>query len=422
LDTILMPVLLSSILFSVYLGKYNSTAKRGADDSYYYDRDKSTLKDNGNSTNKNRKTIAFTKSTITSAFAVLSTALTGQNAATILLSGIFLGLAIFTKIPAITMIPLVGFLIFTNSNRSFKALGLWFAPVILIPLIWPAYAMSQGEFDDWLNTVLRQASRESAGPISSLAEVLYIDPIFIIFGSIGFIYAAVKRDSMLLLWLIPFVVLFTFVFHYINWFHWIPLLPAFSISAAAMIVGILSRLTKKIIVKKTLPLGIISAIGIFGLISTSLLITTNLSQFQFLTAAFVAKHISQDNNSPSAVNKITVISSQIYSWIFRSVFDEDNIFSTFRDRQPIETGKAILVVDNYFKNFMSQDQPSERDRPTIQRLQTLNDDSHVLSSFEGKTTEYDRDRYPYYSMKYNFGGTRVQIGEVVGYTAEPAAQ
>jgi len=320
------------------------------------------------------------------------------------------------------MIPLVGFLVFTNSNRSFKALGLWFAPVILIPLIWPAYAISQGEFDDWLNTVLRQASRESAGTISSITEIFYIDPVFIILGAISYIYAAMKRDLMLLLWLIPFIILFTFVFHYINWFHWIPLLPAFSIAAAAMVIGISSRLTKKGIIQKILPLGIISAIGIFGLVSTNMLITTDLSAFQFQTAAFVAKHLLQDNNSQSMDNKMTVISSQIYSWMFRNVFEEDNIFSTFRDRQPIETGKVILIVDNYFENFMSQDQPSERDRQTIQRLQTLNDNSNILASFEGKTIEYDRNKYPYYSMKYNFGGTRVQVGEVVGYTAEPQDQ
>ena len=35
------------------------------------------------------------------------------------------------------MIPVVGFLIFTNSNKRLKVLGLWFIPVILIPLIWP---------------------------------------------------------------------------------------------------------------------------------------------------------------------------------------------------------------------------------------------------------------------------------------------
>jgi hypothetical protein len=427
LDTILLPFLLSSILFAVYLGsKHGSTARRRVNGNIYEKDNSKFNKDNGDDTSKYKKTVANKitdkRSTISSPFAASSVTLNRKNVIIIILSGAFLGLALFTKIPIITMIPLVGFLVFTNSKRSYKALGLWFAPVILIPLIWPAYAISQGEFDDWLNTVLRQVSRESAGIISSLGEIFYIDPIFIIVGAIGYIYAAIKRDIMLLLWLIPFVILFTFTVHYINWFHWIPLLPAFSIAAAAMIVGIPSKLTKKSIIQKALPLGLVSAIGIFGLISTSMLITTNLTTFQFQTAAFVAKHLLQDSNSQSMDNRMTVISSQIYSWIFRNVFDEDNIFSTFRDRQPIETGKVILVVDSYFKNFMSQDEPAERDRQTIQRLKTLNDNSKVLASFKGNTADFDRNRYPYYSMKYNFGGSRVQVGEVVGYTAEPQAQ
>ena len=74
----------------------------------------------------------------------------------ILLSGAFLGLSIFTKIPVFTIIPLVGFLIYTNNTNGHRLrnLGLWFIPVILIPLIWPAHAMIIGEFDQWMNGVL----------------------------------------------------------------------------------------------------------------------------------------------------------------------------------------------------------------------------------------------------------------------------
>ena len=70
LDSILMPFLLSSILFAVY---YNSN--------------------NNSNTKYSSKTVGNNKQIL------------------VLLSGIFLGLAIFTKIPAFTMIPLVAFLI-----------------------------------------------------------------------------------------------------------------------------------------------------------------------------------------------------------------------------------------------------------------------------------------------------------------------
>jgi hypothetical protein len=416
LDNILVPFLLGSILCAIYLKKHDDSAYHRNDyASYRKEKDGNGFRTGNNSDNTNRNTENTTTTGAVNAVARGTTVLSRRNVIIITLSGALLGLAIFTKIPVISMIPIVGFLVFTNTNRSFKALALWFIPVILIPLIWPAHAIFQGDFDPWLNTVLRQASRESIGVIGSITEIMRIDPVFFAIALIGYIYASVRRDAMLLLWLIPFLVFFTFVAHYVNWFHWIPIIPAFSIAAAVMIVDASSKVTKQGIVQKVLPLAVISAIGVFGLISTVMLITTNLSFFQFQTAAFVANHLLADNNFQSSLDKTTVISSQIYSWIFRYVFHEDNVFPTFREATTIETGKVILVVDNYFKNFMNQDEPLERDRERVQRLQTLYNNSNVLASFEGKTQEYDRNTYPYYSMKYNFGGTRVQIKEAVGY-------
>src|ERR1043166_6478216 len=101
LDSILLPFLLSSILLAVYLKKLSD-------------------RNSNNHIKDNKLDIKIP----------------------ILLSGILLGLAIYTKIPAFTMIPLVGFLVYKNSNKSWKLLGLWFIPVILIPLMWPAYSIS----------------------------------------------------------------------------------------------------------------------------------------------------------------------------------------------------------------------------------------------------------------------------------------
>ena len=110
-------LILSSILFAVY---------------YYRDtKSSSSNNDNTNNNNSNKE----------------------KSIPSILLSGVFLGLAIFTKIPAFAMIPLVGFLVYRNNNNdkkelrdhmlklsyngNLRTLGLWFIPVILIPLLWP---------------------------------------------------------------------------------------------------------------------------------------------------------------------------------------------------------------------------------------------------------------------------------------------
>src|SRR6266540_4904902 len=50
----------------------------------------------------------------------------------IIVSGIFMGLAIFTKVPAFTTIPLVVFLTYSNTRRLRYVL-LWIIPTILIP-------------------------------------------------------------------------------------------------------------------------------------------------------------------------------------------------------------------------------------------------------------------------------------------------
>jgi 4-amino-4-deoxy-L-arabinose transferase-like glycosyltransferase len=123
LDNILMPLFLSSILFALYHYRKDSSKP----DKYGDD-------DGGGIDNK----------------ALIP----------IFLSGVFLGLAIFTKIPTFIMIPVVGFLIFTkNSNRRLKVLGLWFIPAILTPLIWPAYSISSGHFNEWRNGILHQETR-----------------------------------------------------------------------------------------------------------------------------------------------------------------------------------------------------------------------------------------------------------------------
>jgi 4-amino-4-deoxy-L-arabinose transferase-like glycosyltransferase len=48
----------------------------------------------------------------------------------VLISGIFMGIAIFIKIPALTMIPLVGFLLFNGADKNLKHISVWLIPVI----------------------------------------------------------------------------------------------------------------------------------------------------------------------------------------------------------------------------------------------------------------------------------------------------
>ena len=164
LDNILMPLLLSSILFALYnYKKYSSPDKYG-----HVGHDKTLIP--------------------------------------ILMSGIFLGLAIFTKIPTFTMIPLVGFLIFTNNNnrRSSRVLGLWLIPVILIPSIWPAYNIAAGHFNEWHNGIVHQETRGTYYKgdkvlSNALNDFFKIDPILFVLGVCGLFYVLIRKDIALVL-------------------------------------------------------------------------------------------------------------------------------------------------------------------------------------------------------------------------------
>src|SRR5205085_7189513 len=92
---------------------------------------------------------------------------------------------------------------------------------------------------------------------------------------------------------------------------------------------------KNVVYKKSslslLPsFAVISVIVIFGLITSTILITTNISLPQFEAAAFVVYDVQHNNSYTSNNNKsdddITIISSPIYSWIFNYVFHRSHVF------------------------------------------------------------------------------------------------
>jgi hypothetical protein len=252
-----MPFLLSSILFAVYLNKNNKDTTVSDDD-------------NGNIGAKN--------------VGMISTLAKNKEITLTLISGILLGLAIYTKVPAITAIPVVGFLIFANT-RKWKMLGWWFVPVILIPLLWPAYALSVGQFDEWVDGVLWQATERevdsgagSSHTISSeLRTIFYMDPLLISLSLAGILFAALRRNYFILLWVIPFFIL-SYVIHWVYYFHFILLLPVFCIASALLIIGVRDIFMKKNnVYKKIIPFAATSAIGLFGLTTTVLLIVNTFS-------------------------------------------------------------------------------------------------------------------------------------------------
>jgi hypothetical protein len=125
-----------------------------------------------------------------------------------------------------------------------------------------------------------------------------MDPVLAI---AGVIFAALKRDLFLLLWIMPFLI-FMYLIGWISYFHYILVLPAFSIAGATLIECLSKRFMRKKIYQRLFSFAITSAIGIFGLIDIMMLITTNFFLSQFQAAAYAAWKIQSDDSHPASSN------------------------------------------------------------------------------------------------------------------------
>jgi hypothetical protein len=358
----------------------------------------------------------------------------------VLFSGIFLGLSIFTKVPAFTMIPLVGYLICictnignNNKNNSHhhhidvKKLGIWFIPVILIPLIWPNYSILIGDFDLWLKDITWNMQRQynynnwpvGSSLLNSLGYIFQIDPIIFLLGCASIIFSYIKRDHFVLLWITPFLI-FLFVIDFVSFFHLTLLLPAICISAARLIVDF-SNKVKKVKFQQILPFTIISIIGVFGLASISTLITLNVNSSYFDVYAYVVQSLvnhhnqlnkNKDQETLGTANEDKLIMlgphwTRSYFWIPKHVFDINIDFRRIDQADdipvPAVTDKILLIVDNRVRNSLS-----DRDMSTVQKYYYYYTITPI-ATFKDKTIKYDTSKYPYASMSVNRDTRWVQI-------------
>ena len=121
------------------------------------------------------------------------------------------------------------------------------------------------------------SERPSRRLIATIKTFFEMDPVLSVLSSAGLIFAAVKRDFFLLLWVIPFLI-FLYAIDYVSSFHLIPLVTAFSIATSRFLVeitGKINKIIKKFKLQQILPFAVISGIIIFGLVTTTMLITTN---------------------------------------------------------------------------------------------------------------------------------------------------
>lgn len=323
------------------------------------------------------------------------------------LSGISLGLAIFTKIPSFTMIPLLIFLMFQSVDRKtiltkdvLKKVSLFLTPVLLIPLLWPTYALLSGEIDQWFEGVVWQATNrqsEDKTLFEVLTSYMRTDPVLLILGLIGIGYLTIKREFIGVIWILPYFTLLYLV-GWVNHFHLILVSPILSIALAKIIYDLpfIIRIKRK---ETVISSGIMIAIVLFGVISTGILISTDLSYVQLKTASYISSEIisqnsnMKDNNTDISRDKITIISGPIYSWVYKYAFDNDHAFSHIRDTRPIETEKIILLVDPLYNRLTLR---SEAENETqLFRLKSIYNNTDIAALFAKLPATYSKKNYPY---------------------------
>jgi hypothetical protein len=340
----------------------------------------------------------------------------------VLISGIFLGLAVFTKIPAFTFIPIAGFLVFSNTSRSFRLLGLWLGTVIIIPSLWVLLATSAGQFDSWLAGIAEQATgREDKPLVGSLQSFFRIDPVLLSVGALAVVMLLLKKDIVPLLWVLPYLAFFYFL-SFSDIVHMVMLLPPFCIGFARLLDEgakyLISRfsLTK---LRRLLPYIMLSPFAIFALLSTSILLVLDINSNYFLAYNYTVEYLSSQEEQNASSNPIAIIGrywTKSFLWIPQLVFDKDFLFmrddsATFHrlSTQQILDYDVLLIADNRIMALASGRDNLNSDDLVSLKLKTVYDSTEVLRAIEDKGPRYDRDVYPYTSLNFNRGIGEIEI-------------
>ncbi len=267
----------------------------------------------------------------------------------ILLSGIFLGLAIFTKIPIFTMIPLIVFIIYKN-NKIKRILTLWVVPVIAIPLFWPAYALYKNQLSLWFNGIYFQTHRGVQTFVETIKYHFQYDPLLVSLGLIGIVFSTIKKDLFILIWAVPFIV-FLYSVGFVSTWHIVPLIPLFCI-AVARLVHDLSQLIRKKNTQKILPFMLLLVISSYSLYTYTVVIMASDNSTDFEVVSFIVKYLYEDaHTETNNKDNIILISSPFYSWVPKYVFNLNNYQAVdYLDNVFVKSKKVLMVLDSQWEH------------------------------------------------------------------------
>ena len=171
-----------------------------------------------------------------------------------------------------------------------------------------------------------------------------------------------------------------------------------------------------------------AVIVIFGLICTSLLITTNINSSFFELVTFLDQILpnydektsaltgsstytlsSTDISSPNkSKDKVTMVGNHwIFGtfWIPKYVYGKDHNFKGFFTKGSVDTDNVVIVADRRLLDAVSSENPEKH----IKELQNLYNNANTIAEFKERRMDYNDDIYPYQSMSENRGIGRIEI-------------
>ena len=311
----------------------------------------------------------------------------------VLLSGSCLGLAIFTKIPAFTMIPLIGSLVFFYNHKRFKLFGLWLIPVIAIPLAWPIQSIASGHLSNWIHDAFYyQTHRVGGADLYAITKsFVQMDPILFWFAVAGLGFAAIRKDYFMIGWFVPFVIFF-YLIGFNQYFYWIPVIPAMCIAVGIMIIRLSEKIPRKKIAYVCM-IAVILGIGIFGIVNLVQVITTDMTRAQYAAISFVL-------NDTKDTEDASIFTGPSNSWVFDDVFHKRNVWIHYYLLSfPVYTKKVVLVADPHF--FL--------DFNLGKQLGDLYNSTHTIATFDSDISKRDTSHYPYQNLYYTTEGNHIEI-------------
>lgn len=263
-----------------------------------------------------------------------------RGGALVLCSAALLGLAAFTKLTAVSMVPVVAYIVV--SSRGWRALPMWLALAAAVPAMWPAAALRAGEARLWLDGVLWQAGRQAGAAGERLAAAtaanFAADPVLMGLGLAGAVYAAARRRLLLVLWIGPFVPLAAAT--YFQYFHYILVLPAMCAAAAFMIDDVASRRIARPRAQRAAVAAAAAALAAAGMAWSGALVSEDASSAQLAAVSHLAS---------GPYNNMTVLAPPAYSWVLSDVHGMPRVAPDYSHVlfYPVETDRYVLVYDSH---------------------------------------------------------------------------